>query len=129
MRLSALGFVLAAQPPLRGEGVRRHSRLRGAPDRGAERPQAVQLLRRAGGVMHPEHDIDASDWTEQDLLTRDLAAQRLAADEAETAAELQRARATPDSDPAAVELLERRLRALEATRANLVPGWQNPNPT
>jgi len=79
--------------------------------------------------MHPEHDIDASDWTEQDLLTRDLAAQRLAADEAETAAELQRARATPDSDPAAVELLERRLRALEATRANLVPGWQNPNPT
>lgn len=64
-------------------------------------------------------DINASDWTEQDLLTRELAAGRLAAEEAETLAALEALRAAPSADPAAMELLERRLLAIEASRANL----------
>jgi hypothetical protein len=66
-----------------------------------------------------KHDIDASDWTEQDLLTRELAVERLAQDEAETMADLQRLRAAPDTQPDAIELLERRLRAIAASRANV----------
>jgi hypothetical protein len=57
-------------------------------------------------------DIPADDWVEQDLLTRDLATDRLAALEEETRAELARVA----GDPAAVELLERRLRAIGASR-------------
>jgi hypothetical protein len=67
----------------------------------------------------PERDIDASDWTEQDLLTRELAVERLAEDEAETTAELQRLRAARIAQPDAIDLLERRLRAIEASRANV----------
>ncbi|WP_433755638.1 hypothetical protein [Nocardia sp. CA-135398] len=67
----------------------------------------------------PEHDIDASDWTEQDLLTRELATERLAEDELETVAELERLRSSGQVAPEAVELLERRLRALAASRSNI----------
>jgi hypothetical protein len=66
-----------------------------------------------------EKDIDASDWTEQDLLTRDLAMERLAADEAETVAALDALRAAPDAAPDAIGLLEQRLRALRACQANI----------
>ncbi|GAA3146743.1 hypothetical protein GCM10010466_42200 [Planomonospora alba] len=69
----------------------------------------------------PDRDIAASDWTEQDLLTRQLARERLAAAEAETLARLQALRAAPDADPAAVGLLQRRLDALAAGRAALEP--------
>jgi len=67
-------------------------------------------------------DIDASDWTERDLLTRELAAERLAADAAETLAELTalQTAAAPDAD--AVAQLQRRLNALRATRANVEAG-------
>lgn len=70
--------------------------------------------------MYPERDIDASDWTEQDLLTRDLAVERLAADEAETLAELAALQNSPGSDPEVVAVLERRLQALQVSRAHLV---------
>ncbi len=65
----------------------------------------------------PEKDIPASDWTEQDLLTRDLARERLAEAESEALAELHALRAAPAADPAAVDLLERRLEAIATTRA------------
>ncbi|MGA9360871.1 MAG: hypothetical protein WBW75_23620 [Mycobacterium sp.] len=67
-------------------------------------------------------DIDASDWTERDLLTRELAGERLAADAAETLAELTalQTAAAPDAD--AVAQLQRRLNALRATRANVEAG-------
>ena len=64
-------------------------------------------------------DIAADDWVEQDLLTRDLATDRLAGLEADTLAELAAVRAAPRPDPAAVELLERRLRAIGASRENI----------
>ncbi|HME49544.1 hypothetical protein [Mycobacterium sp.] len=67
----------------------------------------------------PGKDIDASDWTERDLLTRELAAERLAADEAETLAELTALQAGGAADPGAVAQLQRRLTALRATRANV----------
>jgi len=66
-----------------------------------------------------DRDIAASDWTEQDLLTRDLAAGRLAADEAETVAELAALRDGAAPDPDTMALLERRLRAIQASRANV----------
>jgi hypothetical protein len=69
-----------------------------------------------------ESDIEASDWTEQDLLTRELALVRLAQDETETEAELARLRSADEADRHAIELLEKRLRALEATRTNLAIG-------
>ncbi|MGO9927347.1 MAG: hypothetical protein ACLPLP_14845 [Mycobacterium sp.] len=73
-------------------------------------------------TVAPGRDIDASDWTERDLLTRELAAERLAADEAETLAELAalQTAAAPDAD--AVAQLQRRLNALRATRANVEAG-------
>ncbi|MEW2353413.1 hypothetical protein [Spirillospora sp. NPDC029432] len=66
-----------------------------------------------------ERRAGASDWTEQDLLTRELALERLAEAEAETVTALEELRASPAADPGAVELLERRLSALEASRARL----------
>jgi hypothetical protein len=72
--------------------------------------------------LMPGRDIDASDWTERDLLTRELAAERLAEDQAETAAELAALRSLSDADSDVMAQLERRLRALEATRRKLVAG-------
>jgi hypothetical protein len=66
-----------------------------------------------------EKDIDADDWTEQDLLTRELALDRLAEDVAETEVALAALRGRADPDPDAVDLLERRLRALAISRANI----------
>jgi hypothetical protein len=60
-------------------------------------------------------DIAADDWAEQDLLTRDLATDRLAALEVETRAELARV----GDDAAAVAMLERRLRAIDASRETI----------
>ncbi|MFI0354945.1 hypothetical protein [Actinomadura sp. 9N407] len=70
----------------------------------------------------PERDIDASDWAEQDLLTRELARERLAQEENETTAELDALLATGRAHPAAIELLERRLDALKASKANIADG-------
>lgn len=69
---------------------------------------------RAEGV-----DIAADDWVEQDLLTRDLAAERLAALETTTRAELETLDDASPADQAARELLERRLRAIAASRATI----------
>ncbi|OXR40428.1 hypothetical protein B7C42_07486 [Nocardia cerradoensis] len=65
-------------------------------------------------------DIHSSDWAEQDLLTRELAVQRLNQEEASTKAELHRERSQPNSDPDAIKLLEQRLRALAASRKNIL---------
>lgn len=70
---------------------------------------------------HGEDDIAADDWVEQDLLTRDLAAGRLADLEAETRAALRAEWERARSDPATVELLQRRLRAIAASRDNIIP--------
>ncbi len=64
-------------------------------------------------------DINASDWTERDLLTREIATQRLTEDEAATKAELTALLARDEADADAIAHLERRLKALEATRQNL----------
>ncbi|MGO9040899.1 MAG: hypothetical protein ACLQIK_04455 [Mycobacterium sp.] len=73
-------------------------------------------------TLAPGRDIDASDWTERDLLTRELAAERLAADEAETLAELSALQTAAEPDADAVAQLQRRLNALRATRANVEAG-------
>ncbi|MGO8769744.1 hypothetical protein [Mycobacterium sp.] len=73
-------------------------------------------------TLAPGRDIDASDWTERDLLTRELAAERLAADEAETLAELTALQTAAEPDADAVAQLQRRLNALRATRANVEAG-------
>mgnify|MGYP007039433365 CR=1 FL=1 len=67
-------------------------------------------------------DIAADDWVEQDLLTRDLAADRLTALEAETRAALADLRATARPDAAAVDVVERKLRAIEASRRTILDG-------
>ncbi|MHA3021732.1 hypothetical protein ACXPWS_15965 [Mycobacterium sp. BMJ-28] len=67
-------------------------------------------------------DIDASDWTEQDLLTREIAARRLADEEIATAAELLALGADADAHPEAIALLERRLNAVRASWSILHPG-------
>jgi len=73
-------------------------------------------------TLAPGRDIDASDWTERDLLTRELAVERLTDDEAATTAELAALRACDKADPDAIAHLQRRLQALETTRRNLVAG-------
>jgi hypothetical protein len=70
--------------------------------------------------LAPGRDINASDWTERDLLTRELAVERLADDEAATKAELTALLASDEADPDAVAHLERRLKALEVTQRNLL---------
>ena len=67
-------------------------------------------------------DIAADDWVEQDLLTRDLATDRLAALETQTRAELARVA----DDAAAVDMLERRLHAIDASRAAIAEAGDPP---
>lgn len=71
-------------------------------------------------TLAPGRDINASDWTERDLLTRQLAVERLTDDEAATKAELTALRTRDNADPDAIAHLERRLKALEVTRRNLL---------
>ncbi|WP_017934931.1 hypothetical protein [Nocardioides sp. Iso805N] len=69
-----------------------------------------------------EKDIDAPDWVDQDLLTKDEAAERL--DEEivlvrERLARLEAAPAGPDP-VSAIEMVRRRLVAMEKLRASLL---------
>ena len=75
VRLPALRLPLAQQPQGGVGAVPRRPRRRGPPDRGAERPGAVQLP-----PMSDDEEVRVdgeSDWEDQDLLTLDLAAERL----------------------------------------------------
>jgi len=71
--------------------------------------------------MH-DHDIDAPDWVDQDLLTKEEAGERL--DEEivavrERLARLEATRTGPDPD-SAIEMVWRRLVAMENVRASLL---------
>lgn len=67
----------------------------------------------------PENDIEAADWAEQDLLTRDLAVERLTEAEADIRGRLEALRRSGTPDGETVALLESRLRALVTSRRNL----------
>lgn len=62
----------------------------------------------------PEQPIDADDWTEQDLLTRSEASERLVEAVAEAESELAEALKAGVTDSAAVEALRTRLDDLRA---------------
>jgi hypothetical protein len=69
-----------------------------------------------------EKDIDAPDWVDQDLLTREEAAERL--DEEivlvrERLARLEADRSAPDAG-SAIEMVRRRLVAMEQVRSTLL---------
>ncbi|MDV3124514.1 hypothetical protein M1247_06285 [Mycobacterium sp. 21AC1] len=59
--------------------------------------------------------LPRSDWTDQDLLTKDEARERLVEEIARTRTRLDGVRAA-SGDPAEIALLERRLNAMESTR-------------
>lgn len=59
-------------------------------------------------------ESERSDWTEQDILTIGEAAGRLAQEVQETVAAL-----NATTDPVEIENLERRIRAMEASRKRL----------
>jgi hypothetical protein len=72
--------------------------------------------------MSHEQDIDAADWTDQDLLTRGEAGERLADAIESTRRRLEALEAQPSEGPeaaAAVLMVRRRLTALESRRASL----------
>ncbi|PTR22833.1 hypothetical protein C8K36_11015 [Rhodococcus sp. OK519] len=71
--------------------------------------------------MTAEERIEADDWVEQDLLTRDLAAERLDAVVAQATAELDHLEKV-DADPAAIELVRKRITAAEASRRYVEEG-------
>jgi hypothetical protein len=72
--------------------------------------------------MSQGHDIDAADWTDDDLLTREEAGGRLEAEIGEVRLRLAELTSAPgragDTD-ASVALLTRRLTALEKAHAGL----------
>jgi hypothetical protein len=60
--------------------------------------------------------LPVDDWTDQDLLTKGEARQRLVGEIARTQAELDDVNSAAQPDPAAVALLERRLNAMRSIR-------------
>jgi hypothetical protein len=72
--------------------------------------------------MSHEQDIDAADWTDQDLLTRGEAGERLAEAIESTRRRLETLEARPSEGPEAamaVRMMRRRLVALESRRDSL----------
>ena len=72
--------------------------------------------------MSHERDIDAADWTDQDLLTREEAGDRLAEAIESTRRRLAELEARPQQGPdgaAAMQMVKRRLLALESRRDSL----------
>ncbi|WP_308706082.1 hypothetical protein [Nocardia nova] len=67
-----------------------------------------------------EKDIDAADWVEQDLLTKQEAGERLAEEIARVRARLGELRPGAEN-AAAVTMLARRLAAMESIRDSLQP--------
>ncbi|MBV7706968.1 hypothetical protein A5780_25210 [Nocardia sp. 852002-20019_SCH5090214] len=68
--------------------------------------------------MVAEKDIDAADWVEQDLLTKQEAGERLAEEIVRVRARLGELRAGA-GDAAAMTMVARRLAAMEAIRDSL----------
>lgn len=60
--------------------------------------------------------LPVSDWTDQDLLTKDEARQRLLSEIDRTRAQLDRVQADDPGNEAEILLLERRLNAMESVR-------------
>ncbi|CAM2809275.1 hypothetical protein RHDE110596_02115 [Prescottella defluvii] len=71
--------------------------------------------------MTAEERIEADDWVEQDLLTRDLASERLIAVARQAAAELDHLERV-GAGPEAIELVRRRIAAAEASRRYVEEG-------
>ena len=73
----------------------------------------------AGDDVQPVEQLARSDWTDQDLLTKDEARQRLVEEIAHTRARLAALQAStqdPGSIDAEVTMLARRLNAMESVR-------------
>ena len=73
----------------------------------------------AGDDVQPVEQLARSDWTDQDLLTKDEARQRLVEEIANTRARLAALQAStqdPGSIDAEVTMLARRLNAMESVR-------------
>ncbi len=62
--------------------------------------------------------LPADDWTDQDLLTKQEARERLAEEIGRTQALLGRLKAQSVADPAEIHLVTRRLDAMESLRAD-----------
>lgn len=71
--------------------------------------------------MATEKDIDAADWTDQDLLTRDEAGERLVEEIEATRAHLIELESRTDDPhaPASIEMTRRRLIAMENLQESL----------
>jgi hypothetical protein len=61
--------------------------------------------------------LPVDDWTDQDLLTKDEARERLVGEIDRTQAELDDVNSAAQPDPAAVALLQRRLNAMRSIRS------------
>ena len=68
--------------------------------------------------MNQNPQLPVDDWTDQDLLTKDEARERLIEEIARTQSTLDQANATEHPDPAEVALLERRLNAMRSIRGD-----------
>ncbi|WP_024795188.1 hypothetical protein [Tomitella biformata] len=72
--------------------------------------------------MAEEQDIAAADWTDQDLLTRELAAERLVEEMAKLRVRKSELEALPGDDPgtaSSLALVSRRLTAMENVHKTL----------
>ena len=71
--------------------------------------------------MATEKDIDAADWTDQDLLTRDEAGERLVEEIEATRAHLSELESRTDdpNTPASIEMTRRRLIAMKNLQESL----------
>jgi hypothetical protein len=66
--------------------------------------------------LEPIQQLPVSDWTDQDLLTKDEARERLIGEIGRTRARLEQLRGDHPGDEAEIMLLSRRLNAMESIR-------------
>lgn len=95
---------------------------RSRPRPGPRADQAGEATRGSGLTVDSSKRIAADDWTDQDLLTRGEARERLVAEIETESAELARLRESGDPGPrvrAEIETRTRRLAALKAARADM----------
>ncbi|MDT5018541.1 MAG: hypothetical protein QOD39_4701 [Mycobacterium sp.] len=69
-----------------------------------------------GDGIEPVQQLPLSDWTDQDLLTKDEARERLIGEIGQTRAQLDRLDANNPDHDAEISLLARRLNAMESIR-------------
>ena len=70
----------------------------------------------SGDGVEPVEQLPLSDWTDQDLLTKDEARERLVEEISRTQARLSQLDAANSEDEAEITLLTRRLNAMESIR-------------